>query len=323
MVGVGGCYTYFNNFMNKENNSKPPSKCGLAALIGRPNVGKSTFLNKLLGQKISIVSPKVQTTRNRILGAYNFEKENSQIVFVDLPGIDRPLDNLGENCKEIALDSAKETDVILFIVEAHRKPSPGDIWIASWLRENCPKIPLIVLLNKIDNVKSPLQIDENIKLYRELFEEGREIKTIGISALKGEGFERLLAEISLHLPEAHFLFDEDTVSNVSLRFIAAELIREQILLNTSEEVPHSTAVSIQKFVEEPSITRIEATIHVETESQKGILIGKKGASIKKIGTEARIGIEELLEGKVFLDLKVKVSKAWRKDKRFLEHLGYV
>jgi GTP-binding protein Era len=300
---------------------------GFVALLGRPNVGKSSLLNKLLGQKIAIVSPKVQTTRTKILGVLNYPEEKGQCVFIDLPGLHRPVDKLGETCLKISYDGAQEADLIIFMSEANHSPGKGDEWICNWLVENCPEIPVLIVLNKFDLAKDKNRLKKDKERYLALFENSKVTpQLLTVSAASGEGLSALKDEIIKHLPEGPFYFPEDSPTNRSLRFLSSELIREQVLLNTEEEVPHSVAVVIEAFEEqtEPKIiTKIRAQILVETESQKGILIGKGGQKIKEIGTRARGEIETLMQTQVFLDLKVKVSAKWRENMKELNRIGYM
>ncbi|MDX1919689.1 MAG: GTPase Era [Candidatus Caenarcaniphilales bacterium] len=308
-----------------ENSEEKVTKSGFVALVGRPNVGKSTFLNKLIGQKIAIVSPKVQTTRTKILGVYTYPQKDAQVVFVDLPGIHKPVDELGKTCLKISLDGANEADLIIFMSEANHSPGQGDAWIVDWIKKHCPQIPLLVVLNKADLAKRQDRLKRDIVDYEALFEHFEKKPTImSISTLDGTGLEELLQKIHLELSEGPFYFPDDAPTNRSLRFLASELIREQVLLQTDEEVPHSCAVTIESYEEvaEPrEMVKIKAFILVETESQKGILVGKKGSKIKEIGTKARLEIEELVGSKVFLDLKIKVSPKWRRNNKVLNSLG--
>lgn len=301
------------------------TKSGFVALVGRPNVGKSTFLNKLIGQKIAIVSPKVQTTRTKILGVYTYPNKEAQVVFVDLPGIHKPVDELGNTCLKISLDGANEADLIIFMSEANHSPGQGDKWIVDWIRTNCPKIPVLIVLNKSDLAKRQDRLKRDLLDYEALFEHLEEKpKILCISAVNNSGIEELLQHIYSGLSEGPFYFPDDVPTNLSMRFLASELIREQVLLQTDEEVPHSCAVTIEEYEEVPepkAIVKIRALILVETESQKGILIGKNGSKIKEIGTKARLEIEELVGSKVFLDLKIKVSPKWRRNTKVLHRLG--
>jgi GTP-binding protein Era len=304
-------------------------RSGFVALVGRPNVGKSSLLNKLIGQKIAIVSPKVQTTRNKILGVYNFYENDSnrsegivgQLVFIDLPGIHKPQDKLGEACLKISQDGAREADLIVFMSEANHSPGKGDQWIIDWLRQNCYDSKYIILLNKVDLAKRKDRLKADRQAYLEMFADLPEKpQLIEISTVTGEGLEELKQSIWDFLPEGPLYFPEDAPTNLSMRFLTAELIREQVLHLTQEEVPHSVAIRIDDYVEKANaknLTKIFAKILVETESQKGIIIGKNGSLIKEIGSKARIEIETLIKTPVFLELKVKVAPQWRQNEREL------
>ncbi|MBI5755679.1 MAG: GTPase Era [Nitrospirae bacterium] len=291
-------------------------KSGFVSIIGRPNVGKSTLLNTLLGEKISIVSDKPQTTRNKILGVKNMQ--GAQVIFLDTPGIYKPRHKLNEYMVRVALNTLDEVDIISFMVEAGGVSGPGDRYIIELLGRT--QRPVFLLINKIDAVqKSTLlpQIDEYRRLYR--FEE-----IFPISALSGENLDGLTDAILRHLPEGPRYFPEDTVTDQPMRFIAAELVREKIFQLTYEEIPYSIAVGIEEFREdkEKNMVFIRAVIFVERDSQKGIIIGKGGAMLKKVGRLAREELEAIMGIKVFLELWVKVKAGWRSDDRILRMLGY-
>ncbi|MBI3756238.1 MAG: GTPase Era [Deltaproteobacteria bacterium] len=291
-------------------------KSGFAAIIGRPNVGKSTLLNAILGEKIAIISEKPQTTRNRIHGIKNIE--NAQIIFLDTPGIHDAKGYLNEFMVKEAMTAIEDVDIIIYLVEATKKIGKEDKFIIDNL--NGIKSPVILCINKADIVIKdnllPL-INEYSKAYP--FKE-----IIPLSALKGEGVDKLLNLLIELLPEGPKYFSEDILTDQTERFIAAEIIREKVFLLTKQEIPYSTAVVVEKFKENPQkkIVSISATINVERDSQKGIIIGKGGNMLKQIGTRARIDIERLLDTKVFLELFVKVVKDWTKDKRLLKEFGY-
>lgn len=288
-------------------------KSGFITIIGRPNVGKSTLLNKLLGQKIVIATDKPQTTRRRIKGILT--NEFGQAVFIDTPGIHRPLDKLGEFLVEESKLAIPDADLILFLVDGSEPAGLGDKWIVENLLGI--KTPVIIVLNKVDKVKNLQKREEILLTYKTLFKEN--LTTVKISALTGRNIDTLTKTIFKKLPEGDLIYDEDEVTDESVRSIAQEIIREKILLNTKDEVPHSVAVQIDKYEETPEIDRVFVNIYVEHDSQKGILIGKKGAMLKKIGTEARIELEELVQKKVFLSLQVKVEKDWRKKQKNIEN----
>ena len=295
---------------------KSQFKSGFISLIGRPNVGKSTLLNLLLGEKIAIISEKPQTTRNRILGIKNHP--SGQIVFWDTPGIHRARSRLNQSMVKTALATYKEVDGICFLVEANQPFHDENDFILETLK-NVEK-PVLLVINNIDLIPKPnlLPIMDEYSRLRS-FEQ-----IIPISALLGEGAEVLVAEMLKILPEGPRLFPEDMITDLPERFLAAELIREKVFRRTREEVPYATAVVVEEFKEreEKNLVVIKATIQVERESQKGILIGEKGRMLKEIGRQAREEIESLLGAKVFLELWVKVEKNWREDPAALRRLGY-
>lgn len=282
-------------------------KSGFSAIIGRPNAGKSTLLNEILGQKIAITTDKAQTTRRQIRGILTTEE--GQIVFIDTPGIYKPFDKLGE----LLLDESKlaipDSDVILFLVDVCEPLGKGDRWIIKNILDT--KTPVILVLNKIDKI-SEEKSAKNISTYLSAFENKPE--AIKISAKTGKNVSKLIQKIFELLPQGAAMYDADTVSDETMRSVSAEIIREKILVNTSDEIPHAVAVFIESYREDETIDRISATICCEHESQKGIIIGKGGALLKKIGTQARIELEEIAQKKVFLELHVKVEKNWRKKK---------
>jgi GTP-binding protein Era len=295
---------------------KSQFKSGFISLIGRPNVGKSTLLNLLLGEKIAIISAKPQTTRNRILGIKNHP--DGQIVFWDTPGIHRARSRLNQSMVKAALATYKEVDGICFIIEANRPFDDENDFILETLKK--VEKPVLLVINKVDLIPKPdllPTMDEYSRLRS--FEQ-----IIPISALLGEGVEVLVAEMLKILPAGPRLFPEEMITDLPERFLAAELIREKVFLRTREEVPYATAVVVEEFKEreEKNLVVIKATIQVERESQKGILIGEKGRMLKEIGRQAREEIEALLGAKVFLELWVKVEKNWREDPAALRRLGY-
>lgn len=291
-------------------------KSGFVAIVGRTNVGKSTLLNKIIGQKIVITSDKPQTTRQRIKGVYT--NEQGQIIFVDTPGVHKPKYKLGEFLTEETKTALPDADVVLFVVDGSVPAGSGDKWIADNLLCDVQKI--IVAINKIDLVKDLQKREENIETYKALFKQ--KINMLKISAKTGRNLDTLLNNIMRYFPTGPKYYAEDEITDQNLRLISKEIIREKVLLLTEEEIPHSCAVVINKFEETPKIIKIQATIHVEHDSQKGIIIGKKGTMLKNIGTFAREEIENLVENKVFLELFVKVSKNWRKNKSLLKDFGY-
>ncbi|MCX5918480.1 MAG: GTPase Era [Deltaproteobacteria bacterium] len=291
-------------------------RSGFVSLIGRPNVGKSTLLNLLLGQKIAIISPKPQTTRNRILGIKNLP--SGQIIFLDTPGIHRSGNLLNQSMVRTALATLQEVDVVCLLIEAN---SPGHEE-NDWILENLQKVrkPVFLAINKIDLVPKG-----NLLPIMERFSQKRSFEQIiPISAVLGEGVDILVRELLKILPEGPRLFPEDMVTDLPERFLAAELIREKVFHLTREEIPYATAVAVEEFKEreEKNLVVIRATIQVERETQKGILIGEKGKRLKEIGRLAREEMEALLGVRVFLELWVKVEKNWRDDPRALRRLGF-
>ncbi|GET43360.1 GTPase Era [Microseira wollei] len=290
-------------------------KSGFIGIIGRPNVGKSTLMNQLVGQKIAITSPVAQTTRNRLRGILTTPE--AQMIFVDTPGIHKPHHQLGEVLVQNAQIAIKSVDVVLFVVDGSVEMGGGDRFIAELLENT--KTPVILGLNKIDQLAqdSP-EIDRS---YNE-FAEPQKWPVVKFSALTEEGLESLQKLLVEKLEPGPYYYPPDLVTDQPERFIMGELIREQILLLTREEVPHSVAVTIEKVEEEPAITRVFAAIHVERDSQKGILIGKKGSMLKAIGSAAREQMQKLIAGKIYLELFVKVEPKWRQSRSRLAELGY-
>ena len=291
-------------------------KSGFTAIIGRPNAGKSTLLNKILGQKIAITTDKAQTTRKRIKGIYTTEE--GQIVFIDTPGIHKPFNKLGEFLLDEAKVAVPDADLILFIVDGTEPAGKGDRWIAQNILQT--EIPVIIVMNKVDKTKKLEKVEENLLTYKTLFEKNYPV--VRISAKTGRNIDTLLKNIFKNLPEGGLLYPEDVVTEETMRDVAEEVIREKILLNTSDEIPHSVAVKVDKYQETDEIDRIYANMYCETKSQKGILIGKGGSLLKKIGTEARLELEKIVDKKVFLGLEIKVEKDWRKKQSALKSFGY-
>lgn len=290
-------------------------RCGYAALVGRPNVGKSTLLNQLVGYKVSAIADKPQTTRYRIEGIVT--REDHQIVFVDTPGLHRggkALLNRVINAQARA--ALEEVDVIVWLVEAGRWTEEDDYVLQ--LLERVAQ-PVVLAVNKIDR----LPRREEVLGFIASVKDRRDFRAIvPLAALPGENLDRLEKAVVELLPESDFIYPEDQITDRPVRFIAAELIREQIMRLLQEEVPYSVAIEIESFEEEPGLTRIAAVVLVEREGQKGIVIGKQGAMLKRIGTAARHSLEEFLGGKVFLKLWVKVSADWQEDQRRLARLGF-
>jgi GTP-binding protein Era len=290
-------------------------RSGFVAIIGRPNVGKSTLLNQVIGQKIAIMSDKPQTTRNKIHGVYT--TDSAQIVFLDTPGIHKPKSKLGDYMMETVHSTLSEVDAVLFLVDVAEGIGGGDKFIIERLKT--VHTPVILVLNKIDQVH-PEQLLPIISEYKELYDFAQ---IIPISALLGNNVNTLLEQLKNYLPEGPQYYPDDQVTDHPEQFVCAELIREKILHLTREEVPHSIAVSIEDMrTEDNGKVHISAVIFVERDSQKGIIIGKQGALLKEIGTQARRDIEALLGSKTFLELWVKVKKDWRNRENILSHLGY-
>lgn len=291
-------------------------KSGFVTLIGRPNVGKSTLMNRIIGQKIAITSNKPQTTRNKIQTVLT--KDEGQIIFVDTPGIHKAKNKLGEYMVDVATRTLQEVDVILWLVEPDTQVGPGDEKIAEKIQDL--KIPVILVINKADMVKKDEMLPV-IEAFRKLHEF---TEIIPISAKDGYNVEVLIDLLFKYLPEGPQFYDEDTITDQPLRQIVAELIREKALHVLNEEVPHGIAVTIESMKSRPKggITDIEATIICEKDSHKGIIIGKKGEMLKKIGTNARFEIEKTLDRKVNLQLWVKVKKDWRDSDFLLKNFGY-
>lgn len=305
---------------------KPPKsprprkpRFGVVALLGRPNAGKSTLLNRILGQKVSIVSSKPQTTRNRIVGILN--EKRGQIAFLDTPGIHRPLHKLNVRMMDHVRSTFGEADVIALLIDAGEPFGKGDEFVINLLREQKPKNPKvkwIALLNKIDRVKK----QKLLPLMARYGSLGLFDEIVPISALNGDGVAELVDLLFGMVKPGEAVYPAEDYTTQPERFFAAEIIREKVLQHTSEELPYTTAVSLDRFEddEEKNLIRIWATIFVERESQKPIVIGKNGQMIKRIGTEARLDLESILGAKVFLDLHVTVHPSWREDERFLGEL---
>ena len=296
-------------------------KTGFIGIIGRPNVGKSTLLNAVLGEKIAITTDKPQTTRNTIRGIYtnipdgDYDK-GVQMIFIDTPGIHKPHSKLGAFMTESAINTFKETEVVLFLVDDKIDKGPGDRYILEMLKE--VKTPKLLIINKIDKMDP--------EYFKAIYEEYSQMNVFddifGISALEGKNIDALLKRLSDFLEEGPMYFPEDMVTDHPERFIVSEIIREKILLYLQDEVPHGVAVEIEQYKEEENITRIGAVIYCERKSHKGIIIGKQGKKLKGIGKSARLEIEALLGTKVFLELWVKVTENWRDSDFALSNFGY-
>ena len=293
-------------------------KTGTVTIVGRPNVGKSTLLNALLKEKIAIISDKPQTTRTRILGVVHLA--DAQIVLLDTPGLHQAKDRLNQRMVRTAVETMREADLLYVMVEATAAPGPGDRFVIEQVREaiSAGGRPAFLLINKVDLVSKP-RVLPLIESYRTMMDWN---EVVPLSAQTGLNVDRLLELTVKALPEGDPVYGEDVVTDQSMRTLAAEIIREKILQKTREEVPYSVAVEIDRFVEEGKLARIAATVLVEKESQKAIVIGKRGERLKVIGTYARIEMERLFGLKVFLELWVKVRPAWRQDELMLTELGY-
>ena len=292
-----------------------PFKSGFVAIVGRPNVGKSTFMNYVLGQKIAIMSDKAQTTRNKIQGVYT--KDDAQIVFLDTPGIHKPKHELGEFMVKSAYSALKEVDAVLFMVNVSEKRGPGDDFIIEKLKGI--KTPIFLVLNKIDLV-TPEVLLERVESYKDALDFAG---VLPISVLQGNNVNELMEGLINALPEGPQYYPADQITDHPEYFVVSELIREKILQLTQEEIPHSVAVTVDKMQkDEFDKVHVYANIIVERKSQKGIIIGKGGRLLKEIGTRARRDIQQLLGNKVYLELWVKVEKDWRKRKSNLQEYGY-
>ncbi|MEE4253173.1 MAG: GTPase Era [Desulfuromusa sp.] len=289
---------------------------GYVAIIGRPNVGKSTLLNRILGQKIAITSNKPQTTRNRILGIHNFT--GGQALFVDTPGIHKAKGKLNRFMVDQAVGACADVDLILFLVEADDSPGGGDEYILKLLDK--ASAPVFLIINKIDLVKPP-KLLSLIQQYTERFEFAQ---VIPVSARSGNGVPDMLQAIEPYLPQGPQYYPDDMLTDQPERFIVAELVREKIMRRTSEEIPYGVGVQVDSFEEKPekNLVVIQATIHVERDSHKKIIVGKGGHMIRTVGQEARKDMERLLGTRVFLELFVRVDKDWSQNERMLRELGY-
>jgi len=294
-------------------------KSGFIGIIGRPNVGKSTLLNAILGEKIAITTDKPQTTRNSIRGIYtklNGREDDCQMIFIDTPGIHKPRNKLGGYMTEMAINTFKEVEVVVFIVDDELSSGPGDKYIVELLKDI--DTPIFLVINKIDKLEP--------EKYRRIYEEYQALNLfadiIGVSALSGKNVDFLLGKIEVLMKEGPMYFPADMVTDHPERFIVSEIIREKVLLYLDEEIPHGVAIELESYKEEPTITRIGAVIYCEKKSHKGIIIGKEGKKLKGIGKSARLEIEGLLGTKVFLEIWVKVKENWRDSDFALNSFGY-
>ena len=297
-----------------------PFRSGFVSIIGRPNAGKSTLLNALVGEKLAIVTRKPQTTRNRIQGVVNVERSGKrpagQIVLIDTPGVHKPVNSLNRRMMKEVYDALEGCDLLLLIVDVKEKFGTGDKFVLEIVRKKEQKA--FLLLNKIDAIDKQ-ELLPLIAKYKELHEFA---EVIPISALKRQGLDMLLAAVVKALPEGPHYFPKDQITDQPERFLVAELVREQVLLTTEQEVPYATTVLIERYEEGAKLTSIAATIYCERDGQKAILIGKRGETLKKIGTAARLQIERLLNTKVFLELFVKVRPGWRDSRQFVEETDW-
>lgn len=298
-----------------------PFRSGFVCILGRPNAGKSTLLNALVGEKLAIISPKPQTTRNRIQGIINLPKSKSrggaQIVLIDTPGVHKPDSSLGRKMMVEVREAMEGCDVVLLIMDATRKLDQLDLFAIQMLKHSSTKVFLV--LNKVDLLRGKSKLLPLIEEYKNLHDFHA---IIPISALKKDRLDILLKELTAALPAGPPYFPPDQVTDQPARFMAAEIIRERVLVDTEEELPYATTVIVENFEEGTKLTRVSATIYCEREGQKGILIGKNGAMLKRIGTSARLQIEKMMGTKVFLELYVKVQPNWRESRSFVEELDW-
>lgn len=291
-------------------------KSGFATIIGRPNVGKSTFVNRVIGHKIAIMSDKAQTTRNKIQGVMT--QQDAQIVFLDTPGIHKPKHKLGDYMMKVAKNTLSEIDAVMFMVNVNEEIGRGDEYIMEMLKT--VKTPVFLVLNKIDLVH-PDALMPRIEQYQRYMDFA---EIIPISALEGHNVDHFINVLKSYLPEGPQYYPDGQISDHPEQFVVSELIREKILQTTSEEIPHAIGVNVERMTQESEDrVHIEAVIYVERDSQKGIVIGKGGKKLKEVGKRARLDIEHLLGSKVYLDLWVKVQKDWRNKSSFIKQMGYV
>ncbi|GAB5703944.1 TPA: GTPase Era [Staphylococcus aureus] len=291
-------------------------KSGFVSIIGRPNVGKSTFVNRVIGHKIAIMSDKAQTTRNKIQGVMT--RDDAQIIFIDTPGIHKPKHKLGDYMMKVAKNTLSEIDAIMFMVNANEEIGRGDEYIIEMLKN--VKTPVFLVLNKIDSVH-PDELMPKIEEYQSYMDF---TEIVPISALEGLNVDHFIDVLKTYLPEGPKYYPDDQISDHPEQFVVGEIIREKILHLTSEEIPHAIGVNVDRMVKESEDrVHIEATIYVERDSQKGIVIGKGGKKLKEVGKRARRDIEMLLGSKVYLELWVKVQRDWRNKVNFIRQIGYV
>lgn len=291
-------------------------KAGFASLVGRPNAGKSTLLNRIVGQKVAIVSDKPQTTRHRILGVYH--QPDAQVVFIDTPGIHKPMHRMNRRMVDAAVATLREVDVVGLVVDVTERPGRGDAFIRDLVERS--RAPVVLALNKIDRIRKPTLLP----VIEQYAGSGAFRAIVPIAAESGDGVQAFIDEIVAALPDGDPLYPQDYLTDQTQRALAAELIREKVLRHTHDELPYTTAVVVDRF-EEPAagsdLTRIFASILVDHDSQKPIVLGRGGEMIKRIGTEARRDLEAMLEGRVHLELHVKVRSDWRENERLLDEMG--
>jgi len=296
-------------------------KSGFATILGRPNAGKSTLLNTLVGSKIAIVTHKPQTTRNRVQGIINLPARKgrpaAQVILIDTPGVHKPDTRLNQRMMQEVREGLEGSDLVLLIVDATERFGPGDKFVLDMVKKS--KTPAFLLLNKVDLIRQKDKLLAIIEHWRQLHDFA---EIIPISALKKDNLDDLLNAIVSRLPEGQPYFPSDQLTDQPLRFLVAELIREQVLLDTAEEIPYASTVLVERYEEEGKLVRVAAAIFCERESQKPILIGKNGQMLKRIGTGARLQIERMLGKRVFLELFVKVKPGWRESRQFVDELDW-
>lgn len=292
--------------------SETPHKAGFVSIVGKPNVGKSTLMNALVGEKLSIITSKAQTTRHRIMGILN--SDDFQIVYSDTPGIIKPQYALHESMMSFVRTSLEDADVILFMTDIYEKHDEDDVVT----RLQHAKVPILLLINKIDQATEE-EVNEKVAYWQEKM---NPTEIHPISALHNFGLDQLFARLLHYLPEHPAYFPKDELTDKPERFFVSEMIREKIFLNYKKEIPYSCEVVVEEFKEEEEIIRIRAEISVERKSQKGIVIGQKGEALKKVGTQARVDMEAFFQKKIFLDLYVRVNENWRTDQKLLRRFGY-
>lgn len=288
-------------------------RSGVIAVVGRPNVGKSTLINAIIGQKIAIATPKPQTTRRNQLGIYT--EDSGQILFTDTPGLHKPRNALGDYMITVASQALEDADVIVWILDVSEAPHKADNYIAATIKEKAKDTPIVLVLNKIDLVPKK----DNFTAYTSLIDH---TAAYPVSAAKDSGISALKTALIAMMPQGPRYYPADQVSDLNVRFMVAEVVREKVILNTDKEIPHAVAVEVTDYKDKDTRTDIYAAIYVERNSQKAIVVGKGGSMIKKVGIEARREIEQMIGQQVFLDLRVKVLKNWRSNESFMRRVGY-